>query len=1073
MSSFDLNYNKDNEYEGIKSLFDTTTKTDPLLVKQLSENISKLKTKKTAKKLAEQYGLTWDDVKKKKLYSIKNFEEYIKNRKSEKLNYFRSNDGKTTILIDKNDKTKEIVDRIRQLTDYEGKNINVSVSRPTEHEGELKNFEYIKKTSLDNVEGFGKLITGFFSQYKEMEYGYITIDLADVDKPNTDNFQAKDSNDHYNCAMKIVSKSLNIDFPDFFKNYPKFDGTNDKKTPPIKLIEFEKVCKTEGVRVLLYSKLGQLINKPFRVINKLKSNYSVNVDIILHNGHAYQKFNDSQKIDLCYYTDDPLTELSNYMDNQIINYKKGKFIKYIDIDSKTCIIKNFKPSFYTGDINDDNNVDYFNSFSVESFYFKKWVNENNFKCINSSFVEDIIKQGCHTIGCYSFDLPLPINKNKLLEIDHNRSYSIYRCKKNKFYCGIPLSNIEIYKYDNTIDLNANNVAFIIPNSIKLPNYLFPVGKLFKCLSRPMYKFLISIGAEIDIQAVCFADFVDIKDQPYAKHNGNNINYKFMHNTHVGKLIQGGISQEQCVEITDFNQDEEKLIKYELNKYDIPFDMPNGTNTITCKLPYKKQYYHVYSYIIQYSQIAIISKMLELQKLGCTIYGGNCDSIIFEYSLTNCKLVDYYQDDDFKLAKLNEKTNKYKRMFETNEKRMPNYQFLKIDNLADKPKIIASKLIVNGCAGSGKSYEFIKKSDPRFTIILSPTLQRMRENSNLNNNSTTIQKIIKNPYNKLDVTKIIIDEFLMMDLEELNVLRNYVNKFGISLVMLGHHCQLSKSFGNSEPIKITELDDFIIHNFERGPISRQKCPKLIELLDSFTWGLSDTPNLGVMKEKLTEFQNINYEEFTKQILDSERPDHFILNCVFISEKHDHINYLNGQFKPFLKTIPCVIQKGSRDELGKIINVGIDDSDIDWSRMSMHDAKESKYEPRLIRTVYGMQGDTLEEGKKLVVFKNYITTCNSLYTAITRIRTKEQLIIICDDNEIIKPTREERLRRYNESKVNHNVGTRKSNRSNYEESKKDIIKEQKIKEKRKQEDDFISYIMGEYFEDEFINRVLSNN
>lgn len=1059
--SLNLNYNKYDEYEGLESLFNPKPKLiDPLLIQQLNDNINKLADKKTNLKLAEQYGLNWDDVKKYKLHSIKKFKDYIINRTSQKLDYFKSSNGKTTILVNNTEKKRDIINRIRDLSEYEGKKINVSISRPIENDGELKNFTYINKTTLENVNGFSKLITNFFTQYKEVVDGYITIEDAQVDKPNTDEYEAKDSNDNYNCAMKIVSKSLNIDFPEFFAHYPKFDGNKDKKTPPIKLIEFEKICKKEGVRVLLYSKLGQLINKPFRQINKLKSNYSVNVDIILHGGHAYQKFNDSQLTEICYYTEEPLTELYNYMDNQIINYEKGKFVKYIDINGKTCLMKNFRPSFYTNDINDDNNADYFNCYSVESFYFKKWVNDCGFKCINSSFVADIIKQGCHTIGCYSFDLPKPTNKCKLYEIDHNRSYSIATCKKNKFYCGVPMSNIEIYKYDNNIDLNANNVAFIIPSNVVLPDYLFPVGELFKVLSRPMYQFLISINAKIDIKAVCFADFIDIKDQPTSK-NGD-INYKLMHNMHVGKLIQGGITQEQSIEISDFNQDEEKLIKYELNKYDIPFDMPVGSDTITCKLPYKKQYFHVYSYIIQYSQIAIISKMLELQKLGLTIYGGNCDSIIFDKFVYSPSM---FINDEFKIEKLNEK--KFIRMFETNEKRMSNYEFLEINDLVDRPKIISSRLVVNGCAGSGKSYEFIKKSDPRTTIILSPTLQRMRENSNLNNNSTTIQKIIKNPFIKLDVTKIIIDEFLMMDLEELNIIKNYATKFGINLVMLGHHCQLSKNFGDSKPIKITELDDFIIHNFERGPISRQKCPKLIELLDSFTWGLSDIPNFDSMKQKLTEFKNVNYEHLN-ELLNNK-----ILDYVFISEKHEHINYLNRQFKPLLKEIPCVIQKGKRDDLGKIVNIDINDKEIDWSRMNMHDKKESKYEPRLIRTVYGMQGDTIEENKKLVIFKSYITSCNSLYTAITRIRTKEQLIIVCDDNEIIKPTKEERLRRYNETKLTKPCPTRcTGNRQNYEKIKSSLIDEEIIRLNLEQDDDFINAIIEEDNLNEFINMVMNS-
>lgn len=1066
--SLNLNYNKYEEYEGIENLFNV--KVDPLLVRDLDINIKKLVKKKTNLKLAKQYGLTWEDIKKNKLYSIERFTNYIKNREYKPISILKSGTT-TTLLVDKGERKMNIIKRIRELSDYKDKTINMSISRQIENSEELENFTYIKKTSLENVEGFSKLISGFFAQYRDITEAYITIDLAEVVKPNTDEYKASDSNDNYNCALKIISKSLNIDFPKFFSNYPKFDGRFDKKTPHIKLIEFEQICKKEGVRVLLYSKLGELINKPFRQINKLKSNYSVNVDIVLHGGHAYQKFKDSGIVNVVRYVEDSLDTLYPYMDNQIINYKKGMFVKYIDEDRNITMVKKFKPSYYTKDTLDDNNNDYFNCFSVESFYFKKWVNENKLKCINSSFIEDIIKEGCHTIGCYSFDLPIPENKDKLYEIDHNRSYSYYRCKKNQFYCGVPLSNLEIYKWDINIDLYADNVAFIIPSRIELPKFSFPIGELFKVLSRPMYQFLISIGAIIEVQAVLFSDFMHLTDQPISL-NGD-VNHKLMHNTHIGKLIQGGIKQEQQIEISDFNEDEEKLIKYELNKYNIPFDMPVLSNTIKCKIPYKKQYYHVYSYIVQYSQISIISKMLELQKLGCTVYGGNCDSIIFDKFVYSPSM---FVNDEFKIEKLNDR--KYTRIFETNEKKNHNYEFLDLQDLRDKPMLIKNRLIINGCAGSGKSYEFIKKSDPRSTVILSPTLQRMRENSNLNKNSTTIQKIIKNPFNKLDVTKIIIDEFLMMDLDELNIIKNYADKFGINLVMLGHHCQLSKNFGDSKPIKISKLDDFIIHNFERGPISRQKCPKLIELLDSFTWGLQDKPNFESMKEKLNNFTNVTYEHLNTLIKNN------ILDYVFISEKHDHINYLNKQFKPLLEEIPCVIQKGKRENLGKIINVKISDNNIDWSRMSMHDKKEAIYEPRLIRTVYSVQGDTIEENKKLVIFKNYITSCNSLYTAITRIKTKEQLIIVCNDNEIIKPTKEERLKRYQEQSetkktklkhLNHDLGSdelRNKNRQKYDEIKYNLIQDEINKEINEENDDLIDIIMTEYYNDELINMIMNS-
>ena len=144
--SLDLNYNKYEEYEGIENLFNV--KVDPLLTQDLDINIKKLTKKKTNLKLAKQYGLTWEDIKKNKLYSIERFTNYIKNREYKPISILKSGTT-TTLLIDKGEKKMNIIKRIKELSDYKDKTINMSISRQIENSEELENFTYIKKTSLE------------------------------------------------------------------------------------------------------------------------------------------------------------------------------------------------------------------------------------------------------------------------------------------------------------------------------------------------------------------------------------------------------------------------------------------------------------------------------------------------------------------------------------------------------------------------------------------------------------------------------------------------------------------------------------------------------------------------------------------------------------------------------------------------------------------------------------------------------------------------------------------------------------------------------------------------------------
>ncbi len=990
---------RDNDIERFKNI-----NTDYRPIQKLKRGINK--------EIAAKYNVPWSIAKNYK--KKENFINYLREkRKTETVDehanqintVHESKDkaGNKILYLQYNylhDNKKTFKEKITQLMDNFGTtNVNVSImANPTDvtdYDAKIykKHFRDKRVNTTDElINFFNTEIEVIYDFYYNIEYAYIIIAPVKISyNKNKLKMGTPATKYVFNCIFNMIN-IINGKGEEYKK---KYNNITDKNYKP-SIEELKYFTNNEGINMKFYTPINEILNIPLIELKRTKPVLSINV--VIHDEHARFKYDIIDGIKNIHYYhfdehDDYFKHDAEFDDCNILFVRPGfrddtPNIKFYDTKNKCLsLLKSFRPSEITNNQEDDTNPEYFNCFSESSLLFRKWCLENNFKPIKNKFINDVLKKACKVCGFFRYENFDEDNYDKYLEIDHNRSYSISTNKKNSFYSGYPNNSMELYKYNIGDDLT--NVIFFYVSLIEYPaKYTFlPVQ--YECLSAPMYKFMLSIGCKIVIDSVIYGELKDITDQPTIE---NAKECKFMQNMHIGKLIKGGIDQLQTKKYYAPNEIERLAAIDQLNKHNIPYTIdPSNENTIYFKIPINTQIYHVYAYIVQYSQIAIIQMMINLQDMRHKILAGNCDALMIK---KNFNLPDL---TDFKIMHgviLDHEKKQLYRYYEPKSKLIKFEHIIKNDPLdtVSRPPIIGSKLIISGPAGCGKGYNYIRNSDRRYTMIVSPTHKRRRENAEYNKNSQTIQRLTKiiniNKAN-YNIKKLIIDEYTQSDNKTINDIINWANQREINIVMLGDHCQLFNDITNNklDLNKLIELD-FKLINFERGYVSRQVCPLFVEWLDSLRWNINEEPDYKRLAAKVcVYFGHENKEKYKK--LMAKTPDDYI----YVSEKHaelyDYNKLLNKKSKNVF--IDCINVKGNKENKGKIEKIHINDKNIKWDKKRMNDIKTHIYEPFTTSTIYSLQGDTIRE-KKIAIDIKGIKSVNALYTAITRTVKKSQIVIL---------------------------------------------------------------------------------
>ena len=991
---------RDNDIERFKNI-----NTDYRPIQTLKRGINK--------KIAEKYNVPWSIAKNYK--KKENFLNYLKEkRKVETINEYanqintvhesKDKAGNKILYLQYNylhDNKKTFSEKIKQLMGNFGTtNVNVSLmANPTDvtdYDAKIykKHFRDKRTTTIDElIKFFTTEIEVIYDFYYNYEYAYIIIAPVEISYNKKKLKMGTPTSKHvFNCIFNMIN-IINGKGEEYKK---KYNNITDKDYKP-SIEELREFANNEKINMKFYTPINEILNIPLIELKRKKPVLSINV--VIHDEHARFKHDIIDGIKKIHYYefDKTINKFKHdavFEDCNILFIRPGFYdgvpdIKFYDTKDKCLsLLKSFRPSEVTNNPLDDTNPEYFNCFSVSSLLFRKWCLENNFKPIKNNFINDILKKACKTCGFFRYEDFEEDNYNKYLEIDHNRSYSISTNKKNSFYAGYPTNSMELYNYNEGDDLT--NVIFFYVSLIEYPrNYTFlPVQ--YECLSAPMYNFMLSIGCKITIDSVIYGELKDITDQPTVP---NPKECKFMQNMHIGKLITGGIDQLQTKKYYAPNKLERLAAIDQLNKHNIPYTIdPCNENYIYFKIPINTQMYHIYAYVVQYSQIAIMQMMIKLQDMGHKILAGNCDALMIKEDLNLPDLTGFKFMHGTQLD--HEKKQLY-RYYEPKSKLIKFEHIIKNDplNTVNRPPIIGNKLIISGPAGCGKGYNYIRNSDSRYTMIVSPTHKRRRENAEYNTNSQTIQMLTKriniNQAN-YNIKKLIIDEYTQSDNRTINDIINWANQRDINIVMLGDHCQLFNDITNNkiDLNNLIETSNFKLIHFERTNVSRQECHIFAKWLDSLRWNINEEPDYKRLAAKVcVYFGHENKEKYKK--LMAKTPDDYI----YVSEKHAELyNYnklLNKKSKNVF--IDCINVKGNKQNKGKIEKIHINDKNIKWDKMKMNDIKTHVYEPFTTSTIYSLQGDTIRE-KKIGIDIKGINSVNSLYTAITRTVKKSQIVIL---------------------------------------------------------------------------------
>lgn len=522
---------------------------------------------------------------------------------------------------------------------------------------------------------------------KQDEDKHTFIKISTVNDIKTTEIKAND-NDNYNCVMQIFDQNK-ISGMDKIRNNDKFSHLFKKNCDSINKEELKAICNILKLKLKVYTRFGYDVDKPLYTFNTGKKGNKVEnkLSIIVSKGHATIADN-SLINNVNYVTDITHNNIDiNVVNTYVINDKLCAKI-YYDINKKMMVMdKTFRPSLYTNNLEDDEVNKYYYCFSNVSLLAKKWIEDNDIKQPHKYF-RNLFKLGSDTYTMFRYHSAKHFTRPTFM-IDHNRSYNIETCKKNKYYFGFPNDSFEIFRVMPNVKLtddDFNNISFIIPKNIIFNDKYYYMNAKYKILTTPLYKFLVDeMCCHIEIECIICSTFRDLTNLPIIDNYSDKEN-KTLQNSIIGHLICGGNNGEYMRTYDGLTLLEKDQIEYECIHENIQFmtKINNDKYTITVKLPsHNKQYWHIYSYIISYSKIAIMQKMKEIidNYPDTLILGGCVDSIHL-----NIKFESLYKyDPNFKSElRTIDKNYKYAKLM-VKQSKIPKFRPLLIKNINYKVK----------------------------------------------------------------------------------------------------------------------------------------------------------------------------------------------------------------------------------------------------------------------------------------------------------------------------------------------------------------------------------------------------
>lgn len=839
-----------------------------------------------------------------------------------------------------------------------------------------------------------------------------------------------------NCVINVIRASIGDRVNEVYNKFPelkpKMIECSDETKQIIEAIggdtspayekyiyldekQIHSIAKYLNLTVVTYSALGELIDHPWKELGRKKRTkvlikIAKNHATVKSRTHKIQKIEYHDKLQVpettnvvCVSKCTTTNDVNFYITQDPVTSEDGS-TEYV----KT-IHKCYRPSILLNDAEADKDLRFKTVTDDVQLGVKLFKIANKLGPIDDESIRKVVKAS----EIFPHRSKLAEIPSTAFEYDHNRSFCAY--ESNPYYRGFP------FNMHAVLPPNSESPAFYaVEITDASPDMWFVIDECLGqgdnhkyVLTAPMYDFLRDRQVTMAVDYIIEGTFnkISIFDFANGFYKGNQ--QKLFMNTVIGASITGGIKETRKVRIP-FAPEERQQLEYECALHKLSYSVDNDTFVVRVPKP-SNGAFNFHSYILSYSAISVMSKMLEIRSKGYNVFAYSIDAIF-----SDAPTVDNLgtQPGQWKQSPAHMKYNRLNR----------NHKLPTV--MPPRPKMRKTKTprrhtLYIGPGGIGKTYTWLH--DPVSSQwVLAPRRrlkERHREASrNIHKDATDrtpeektmlINSIYTaHKYFQFTISEskravlrfrgsvpqprryLVIDECTMFSYKEWEYMIETAEKDGSIIIALGDFEQIVAALPEKESIdgevttnpgRPVTIEFFKEHGFDVQSIERK--PENSQYhRHEYKYGCyldqyRGRPVQEQYEQVLKFFSRAELAEI-KQALETS-------DAHLVSGNHKEINQLYHALQ--LTSLLVVEKKGSGDSVIK--RVQSNDPNIWWGRRKYDDTmpKEKKYEPISVCTIDSLQGETIDTLPLFIQAKT-LRSHGALYVAITRPRTAAQVRIL---------------------------------------------------------------------------------
>ncbi len=617
------------------------------------------------------------------------------------------------------------------------------------------------------------------------------------------------------------------------------------------------------------------------------------------------------------------------------------------------------------------------------------------------------------ITLYDFSMHRFINKYDVKddlynEIDLKKAYYNYSdIDYNKFYKGVPSGSFINCKIENNFYIddfieqyNDNLIGFYevkIINQKNKINHLEKLGLLKNSIhiftSPQLY--LLKDFIDIEFLNISFSISTHIPfNEKFLKKYDDETKLKYYCKAY-GLLCRSPDIID--ISIKPLDSDKDLYNTFENNEYDVYFTDDN-LYKISYKNKERKLYQHISSFIHSYTKTLILDQILNnIDDIDC-VFGIKLDSIVYKKdvlikfnknifsddkgtkieNLLSCKFEGLSEDEEMKI--LHYQSSYYEPYF----KETGYYDLNFKKSFLQTNEIIKKRLIyINGKGGSGKTQSILSNLKPSnicYTTSCWNLIQGQRDKYkkllgySIPNLIGKCNKISCEKIKNNNIKYIVIDEMTLIDKHSIdNIIKNYKHCF---IFLLGDVEESGFFYQCSLPSIKLYLPNKDTHNITYTKSYRFN-DELNEKLNLLRNHMKENYNKNNRFELMNKFIKIHFKSYHKKDIS------FNDNDIGISANNDYDKNDNLLTNYFIK-------KGTKPQY-YIKTTNRSKNELRGQRLE-YEPLHNNYEAKLFKTIHSFQGLDLTEDNKIIISINNNFDYNLYYTALSRARRSDQIMLI---------------------------------------------------------------------------------